>query len=147
MYSYCEVCSKAFVDPDHQTHRGSQNMREYAGIFINRDFVSEEEEQNICEDIYRTPFVDSQSGRRKQVSLLLVPDCLEPAEGTEAYTSVCSSILQFSIPYMSSLRILRGVSGFCTPSPPLYSLPPGGDEISGFSIESLDFSGFTCYFA
>ena len=37
------------------------------GIYIVKDFVSEEEEAELSEVIDRSPWVDLQSGRRKQV--------------------------------------------------------------------------------
>jgi hypothetical protein len=44
---------------------------EFPGIFIQRDFISLEEESTIFEKIYESHFVDSQSGRRKQVMFYL----------------------------------------------------------------------------
>lgn len=62
---YCQQCEKAWPGPqDHPNHSG--DGLEFPGIFMMSDFISESEEKNIEEDIYKTPFVDSQSGRRKQ---------------------------------------------------------------------------------
>jgi len=40
----------------------------FPGIHVVTDFVSEAEELELCNAIDRVPWVDSQSGRRKQVS-------------------------------------------------------------------------------
>ncbi|XP_021346665.1 alpha-ketoglutarate-dependent dioxygenase alkB homolog 4-like isoform X1 [Mizuhopecten yessoensis] len=66
---YCEYCGKAWPGsrspwkqhPDHQ-----DNPIDFTGIKIIQNFVSEEEERSICEEIYKVPFAVSQSGRRKQ---------------------------------------------------------------------------------
>ena len=41
---------------------------------------------------------------------------------------------EVNIAYMSSLRILGGVSGFCTLYPPLCNLPPGKTKSSDFRL-------------
>lgn len=43
------------------------------GLILMRDFLSEKEENQLVEDIEKTPWVESQSGRRKQVSLINFP--------------------------------------------------------------------------
>ena len=66
VYHYCEHCRKAWSrSGDHPDHHG--DGIDFHGIFLMSDFVSKTEEENIEKEIYRTPFVDSQSGRRKQV--------------------------------------------------------------------------------
>ncbi|XP_060072680.1 alpha-ketoglutarate-dependent dioxygenase alkB homolog 4-like [Ylistrum balloti] len=66
---YCEFCGKAWSDSSspwkhHPDHHGTPV--EFPGIKIIQNFVSEEEEKHISEEIYRVPFAVSQSGRRKQ---------------------------------------------------------------------------------
>ena len=39
------------------------------GLLLLKDFISEEEEANLVEDMEKTPWMQSQSGRRKQVSI------------------------------------------------------------------------------
>ena len=76
MYNYCEDCGKAWSGSQgHTNHHG--NSINFPGIFLMSDFVSEIEEQKIAEDIYKTPFVESQSGRRKQVNkyVLILHTC------------------------------------------------------------------------
>ena len=76
MYYYCEDCGNAWSgSQDHTNHHG--NSINFPGIFLMSDFVSEIEEQKIAEDIYKTPFVESQSGRRKQVNkyVLILHTC------------------------------------------------------------------------
>ncbi|XP_022341933.2 alpha-ketoglutarate-dependent dioxygenase alkB homolog 4-like [Crassostrea virginica] len=67
IHQFCDLCNKAFeggkID-DHPNHHG--DSLEFPGIFIQRDFISPEEELEICQQIYQSPFVESQSGRRKQ---------------------------------------------------------------------------------
>lgn len=68
IHSFCDLCNMAYVGgtaDDHPNHHG--NTLEFPGIFIQRDFISPEEESDILEHIYKSPFVESQSGRRKQV--------------------------------------------------------------------------------
>ena len=71
-YVYCDSCKKAWLPTggvgigQHPHHTG-QSM-EFLGIEMLRDFVTEEEEERLREEVDRTPWVDSQSGRRKQVT-------------------------------------------------------------------------------
>lgn len=66
-YLYCASCGKAWAEEstNHPDHMGTSI--DFPGIFLQRDFVTESEEKAIVEKIYQTPFVESQSGRRKQV--------------------------------------------------------------------------------
>ncbi|KAH3890915.1 hypothetical protein DPMN_015005 [Dreissena polymorpha] len=66
VYLYCPSCQKGWLEGKtcHPNHIGTSI--EFPGIFIKQDFVSETEEANISSKIYQTPFVESQSGRRKQ---------------------------------------------------------------------------------
>ncbi|XP_041349728.1 alpha-ketoglutarate-dependent dioxygenase alkB homolog 4-like [Gigantopelta aegis] len=67
VYRYCHHCCKAFADSDHTSHpdhKGDSVPLE--GVVICEDFISSEEEDRLVSKIYETPFVDSQSGRRKQ---------------------------------------------------------------------------------
>lgn len=63
------ACSKAWAEDKnkHPDHTG--DSLEFPGVFLKKDFVTLSEERDIVETIYHTPFVDSQSGRRKQVHL------------------------------------------------------------------------------
>ncbi|KAK3084792.1 hypothetical protein FSP39_019116, partial [Pinctada imbricata] len=65
-YWYCDLCGGAYTDRDHINHRGTGDVLDFPGIYIQRDFVSEKEEEQICGAIYQTEFINSQSGRRKQ---------------------------------------------------------------------------------
>lgn len=91
-YTFCAKCNKAWKDLDEtgennklygisgtstDTYGARQNgsdlecqhtglCMEFSGIEIIHDFVSGEEEEEICTTIDKTPFVLSQSGRRKQ---------------------------------------------------------------------------------
>ena len=48
---------------DHQ----SQKSVDFNGVFVIENFVTEGEETALCDAVYLTDFVNSQSGRRKQV--------------------------------------------------------------------------------
>ncbi|XP_064612230.1 alpha-ketoglutarate-dependent dioxygenase alkB homolog 4-like [Liolophura sinensis] len=67
-FSFCIDCGKAWPKGDnskaHPEHEGESFK--FDGVHIIRDFVSAEEEEEICHVIEQTPFVQSQSGRRKQ---------------------------------------------------------------------------------
>lgn len=73
VYLFCEDCAKAWSEDvnHHPDHKGT--ALHFPGIFIQQEFVSVNEECRISEEIYKIPFVDSQSGRRKQVGLFLGP--------------------------------------------------------------------------
>ena len=66
LYFYCPTCQQAHRDqklhPDH-----GEDCLNFPGVQIIQDFVSEEEEKHIVEEIYKVPWIVSQSGRRKQV--------------------------------------------------------------------------------
>ena len=72
-YIYCDSCKKAWLPSgeegigQHPNHIG-QSI-EFLGIEMIRDFVTEEEEVWLREEVDKTPWVDSQSGRRKQVTV------------------------------------------------------------------------------
>jgi hypothetical protein len=40
---------------------------EFSGVFVVRDFISQDEESRLVSTIDETPWMVSQSGRRKQV--------------------------------------------------------------------------------
>ncbi|XP_071111000.1 alpha-ketoglutarate-dependent dioxygenase alkB homolog 4-like isoform X2 [Haliotis cracherodii] len=69
VYCYCRHCNVAHVDPGCRSHphaAADGEKLDFSGILILEDFVSESEEKQLCDIIYRTPFMKSQSGRRKQ---------------------------------------------------------------------------------
>ncbi|XP_046554091.1 alpha-ketoglutarate-dependent dioxygenase alkB homolog 4-like [Haliotis rubra] len=69
VYSYCHHCNVAHMDEGWTSHPHSAADGEkcdFSGIFILENFVSESEEKQLCDIIYRTSFMKSQSGRRKQ---------------------------------------------------------------------------------
>ncbi|GAB1608195.1 alpha-ketoglutarate-dependent dioxygenase alkB homolog 4-like [Argonauta hians] len=90
IYTYCNKCQKAWQDttttttttaattaatenpppPHHHHHHRHPDHAgvpiDYPGIFLEEDFISAEEEDMLTNHIDQTPFVDSQSGRRKQ---------------------------------------------------------------------------------
>jgi alkylated DNA repair protein alkB family protein 4 len=67
-YVYCTVCKQAWsgdLGPhNHPSHSGSSVT--FPGIEILPDFVSEDEESNLCAEIDQKDWTASQSGRRKQ---------------------------------------------------------------------------------
>ncbi|XP_014770078.1 alpha-ketoglutarate-dependent dioxygenase alkB homolog 4 isoform X2 [Octopus bimaculoides] len=67
-YLYCNKCQKAWAEQQqrkqHPDHEGAS--MEYPGIFLKEEFISAEEEEFLTKQIDLSPFVDSQSGRRKQ---------------------------------------------------------------------------------
>ncbi|KAK6184268.1 hypothetical protein SNE40_006769 [Patella caerulea] len=64
IYEYCQQCRSAWEYGHHPDHGGSSI--EFPGIYLQEEFVTEEQERDLCKNIDSTPFVDSQSGRRKQ---------------------------------------------------------------------------------
>jgi len=66
-FLYCTICCKAWREVENKHPDHDNESLSFPGIFLQRDFVTEAEEIDIVDTIYRTPFVDSQSGRRKQV--------------------------------------------------------------------------------
>lgn len=69
-YVYCPLCNKAWKGWDmslykeHPNHTG--DSIDYPGIFIEFDFLSEEDENIFMKNIDEIPWDTSQSGRRKQ---------------------------------------------------------------------------------
>lgn len=68
-YIYCPFCNKAWPgwnveDNEHSRHHGQPI--DYPGIFIEMNFLSEEEEKDLMTGIDIIPWDLSQSGRRKQ---------------------------------------------------------------------------------
>nr|XP_053624307.1 alpha-ketoglutarate-dependent dioxygenase alkB homolog 4 isoform X2 [Plodia interpunctella] len=69
-YVYCPLCNKAWqgwdlnVYKQHPNHEG--DSIEYPGIYVQLDFISEEEEKELMRNIDEVPWDISQSGRRKQ---------------------------------------------------------------------------------
>jgi hypothetical protein len=80
IYVLCAVCSKAHRTP-HSQAPGLEEVQHLAteccvsaegdlvlgGVEVYEDFISKEEEEQMCLQINKTPWVLSQSGRRKQV--------------------------------------------------------------------------------
>ncbi|KAG5889671.1 hypothetical protein JTB14_007811 [Gonioctena quinquepunctata] len=69
-YIYCPICNQAFpgwdlLDNDHGNHKGAPK-KEYPGVYIDLDFLSAKEENELIADIDNLPWDLSQSGRRKQ---------------------------------------------------------------------------------
>ncbi|XP_063821506.1 alpha-ketoglutarate-dependent dioxygenase alkB homolog 4 [Ostrinia nubilalis] len=69
-YVYCPLCNKAWKGWDmdlykqHPHHEGESI--DYPGVYIQLDFISEEEEKELMKNIDDMPWDISQSGRRKQ---------------------------------------------------------------------------------
>lgn len=69
-YVYCPFCNKAWKGWDidlykqHPNHEG--DSIEYPGVYIELDFLSENEEKMFMKNIDEIPWDTSQSGRRKQ---------------------------------------------------------------------------------
>ncbi|CAB3234634.1 unnamed protein product [Arctia plantaginis] len=69
-YVYCPLCNKAWqgwdVDSykEHPNHSGK--ALDYPGVYIQLDFLSENEETELMKNIDEMPWDTSQSGRRKQ---------------------------------------------------------------------------------
>lgn len=69
-YVYCPFCNKAWsgwdlnVFKQHPNHEG--DSIDYPGVFIQLDFISEEEEVDLMKNLDEMPWDISQSGRRKQ---------------------------------------------------------------------------------
>ena len=63
---YCASCEAAWTSPDHSDHHG--DGLPFPGISLYPEFVSCEEELDLVQQIDCTPWVESQSGRKKQVS-------------------------------------------------------------------------------
>lgn len=69
-YVYCPFCNKAWPGWDADSYKQHPNHEgdpiDYPGIYIQPDFLSEEEEQELMKNIDEMPWDISQSGRRKQ---------------------------------------------------------------------------------
>ncbi|XP_026742578.1 alpha-ketoglutarate-dependent dioxygenase alkB homolog 4 [Trichoplusia ni] len=69
-YVYCPFCNKAWPGWDADSYKQHPNHEgdpiDYPGIFIQPDFISEEEERDLMKNIDEMPWDISQSGRRKQ---------------------------------------------------------------------------------
>lgn len=69
-YVFCPFCNKAWQGwnasdyTKHPNHNG--NSIEYSGVYIDLNFLNEEEEKRLIEGIDGMPWDLSQSGRRKQ---------------------------------------------------------------------------------
>lgn len=69
-YVYCPLCKKAWPGWDvdsykvHPNHSGT--AIDYPGVYIQLDFISENEEAELMKNIDEMPWDTSQSGRRKQ---------------------------------------------------------------------------------
>ena len=71
-FLYCPDCRKAWLtvdqgrddhgDPNH----GGESI-DFAGVTIVEEFVTEADEERLCEEIDGKDWINSQSGRRKQV--------------------------------------------------------------------------------
>lgn len=68
-YVYCYLCNKAWLgwnieDNLHPNHHG--NSIDYCGIYIDPNFLSKAQEDDLISNIDKLPWDLSQSGRRKQ---------------------------------------------------------------------------------
>lgn len=69
-YVYCPYCNKAWQGYDiyeyrsHPNHSGKSFPLD--GVYIQEDFISEEEAKNVMKELDDLPWDKSQSGRRKQ---------------------------------------------------------------------------------
>ena len=74
-YVYCDSCKKAWLPSGDNVGRHPDHIGEsieLSGIHIIEDFTSEQEEDWLREEVDKTVWVDSQSGRRKQVRVVLI---------------------------------------------------------------------------
>ena len=70
-YVYCEYCKKAWANSSPQEHPNHEgDFLDFPGIALIRDFISDQEEQWLDQEINKTVWVNSQSGRRKQVQYI-----------------------------------------------------------------------------
>ncbi|CAH1778589.1 unnamed protein product [Owenia fusiformis] len=68
-YLYCQKCEKAWLQEegstnDHSNHSG-QSIQ-FPGVYVKTDFLTEIEEKTLVSEVEKQPWVESQSGRRKQ---------------------------------------------------------------------------------
>lgn len=77
---YCSDCKKSFVRKfskhPHSVDGIDDSGFDFPGIELIPEFVTVDEELEICNSIDQVPWVDSQSGRRKQVSYMSVSQCI-----------------------------------------------------------------------
>ncbi|RWS28185.1 hypothetical protein B4U80_05683 [Leptotrombidium deliense] len=71
VFYYCEICGdKAWTSVDHRTHGDGNNSISVNGVFLAKGVINESEETEIVNQIDSplspSPWVGSQSGRRKQ---------------------------------------------------------------------------------
>ena len=66
---YCDICKAAYEDNVHSSHIGATTIYRLDGIDIYDNFVTPSEETEIYEEICKSSWSLSQSGRRKQVWL------------------------------------------------------------------------------
>ena len=72
-YIYCGTCSNAWLN--HKPYvgkccHGDDAFINFKGVNIVENFVSEAEELDLVFKMDKSPWIDSQSGRRKQVNVL-----------------------------------------------------------------------------
>lgn len=69
-YVYCPYCNKAYPGWRHDVYKAHPNHDgepiEFKGVYIQEDFLTEEEECDLIQGIDGVPWDLSQSGRRKQ---------------------------------------------------------------------------------
>jgi len=73
-YAYCSGCDLAWsgwervnsCDDHHLTTACSSSSIRVAGIYVQSEFITENEEEHLLDRINAIPWVESQSGRRKQ---------------------------------------------------------------------------------
>ncbi|ESO98686.1 hypothetical protein LOTGIDRAFT_142409 [Lottia gigantea] len=61
---YCDLCKKAWAWGFHPNHTG--DSRDFEGIYLHEEFIDEILEAELIDEIDKTVYSDSQSGRRKQ---------------------------------------------------------------------------------
>lgn len=70
IYWYCRQCGdKAWIDEDHEKHDTDANSIDHViikGVYVQPDFVEEQEEALLVRQIDARPWVESQEGRSKQ---------------------------------------------------------------------------------
>ena len=71
VYYYCTKCAEGYPEGSvHPEHCGSGDRVPLNGITVIEDFITEEEEKLLHSMINQSPWTMSQSGRRKQVSVI-----------------------------------------------------------------------------
>lgn len=73
VYFYCHICDNSFPgfngsETPHPSHLG--NSLHVDGIYVEENFLSEHEENELTNALEAIPWDPSQSGRRKQVILI-----------------------------------------------------------------------------